>query len=143
MRKQYIIRDREAGNIIEACGSLNDARKLLSSYEKQDVEDGIYVEDFYEIITMPTLEIIKINREYTTLTIQEIESRVLSSPARTILLNFSNTFRIDSAGIGSLVKLQNKLKDKEIILYNMNQEIIEIFEITELYEFFNIKNNGV
>lgn len=48
--KKYIIRDREAGNIIEELKTLKDAKKLLNQYEREDKKDGIYTPNFYEII---------------------------------------------------------------------------------------------
>lgn len=50
MSKKYVIRDREAGNIIEDNLSLAEANKLLSMFEAQDEEDNIYEADFYEIV---------------------------------------------------------------------------------------------
>lgn len=47
---KYIIRDKEAGNVIEELKSLKEALKRLEEYEKEDKKDGIYEEDFYEII---------------------------------------------------------------------------------------------
>ena len=45
----YITRDREAGNEIERFATLEEAREALEQYEKQDISDGTYTEDFYEI----------------------------------------------------------------------------------------------
>ena len=47
---KYIIRDREAGNIIEECATKKEAENLLAIYEEQDKQDGIYEKDFYEIV---------------------------------------------------------------------------------------------
>lgn len=46
----YIIRDRGAGNEIECFATLNEAENELREYEIADLADGIYEEDFYEII---------------------------------------------------------------------------------------------
>ena len=45
-----IIRDREAGNVIEHFNTLEEAEKKLAEYEEQDKRDNIYVKDFYEIV---------------------------------------------------------------------------------------------
>ena len=45
----YITRDSEAGNEIERFETLEEAREALKQYEKSDIEDGTYTEDFYEI----------------------------------------------------------------------------------------------
>jgi hypothetical protein len=46
----YIIRDREAGNIIEEVATLQEAEAIVESYEAQDEEEGIYEDNFYEIL---------------------------------------------------------------------------------------------
>ena len=49
-QKQYIIQDREAGNLIDTFDSMEMAEKALESYERDDRRDGVYVENFYEIV---------------------------------------------------------------------------------------------
>ena len=44
-----VIRDREAGNVIEHFNTVEEAQKELERYEEHDRKDGVYVEDFYEI----------------------------------------------------------------------------------------------
>jgi hypothetical protein len=46
---RYATRDREAGNTIEKFKTLEDAEKAIRQYEKDDLEDGIFTENFYEI----------------------------------------------------------------------------------------------
>lgn len=48
--KNYKIQDREAGNIIETGLTLEEAQAKLAQFEKSDKEEGIYKEDFYEIV---------------------------------------------------------------------------------------------
>lgn len=45
----YIIRDREAGNLIDGFTTLEEARKALARYEREDEENGTFSEGFYEI----------------------------------------------------------------------------------------------
>ena len=47
---KYIIRDREAGNVIEEASSYYEATEIIDRYESEDKEEGIYTIDFYEII---------------------------------------------------------------------------------------------
>lgn len=47
---KYIIRDREAGNIIDRFNTLAEAEAELRAYEEADKKDGIFEEDFYEIV---------------------------------------------------------------------------------------------
>lgn len=46
----YIIRDREVGNVIECFATLDEAENELKEYEITDKIDGIYEENFYEIV---------------------------------------------------------------------------------------------
>lgn len=52
----YIIRDKEAGNVIEQTLTIEKARNIVRIYEKQDYEDGTYTPDFYEIIEVSNAE---------------------------------------------------------------------------------------
>ena len=45
----YVVRDREAGNVITQLETMEEAQKELERYEAQDKKDGTYTEDFYEI----------------------------------------------------------------------------------------------
>ncbi len=49
-RYTHLIRDREAGNVIDKFKSIEEAEEELKIYEKNDKIDHIYIEDFYEII---------------------------------------------------------------------------------------------
>lgn len=48
--KNYKIQDREAGNVIETGLTLEEAETKLAQFEESDKEEGIYEEDFYEIV---------------------------------------------------------------------------------------------
>ena len=50
MIRKYIIRDREAGNVIATFSNKEEAYNELRKYEEQDKIDGNYTPDFYEII---------------------------------------------------------------------------------------------
>lgn len=47
---KYIIRDREAGNVIDTFNSLTEAQDLVTQWEEEDRADGIFVQDFYEVV---------------------------------------------------------------------------------------------
>lgn len=47
---KIVIRDREAGNVIDIFSSFEEAQKELKAYEASDREEGIYTENFYEIV---------------------------------------------------------------------------------------------
>ena len=46
----YIVRDKEAGNIIDKFETLEEAEKAITNFESQDIDDKIYTPNFYEII---------------------------------------------------------------------------------------------
>ena len=48
--KNCKIQDREAGNVIETGLTLEEAKAKLAQFEKNDKEEEIYKEDFYEIV---------------------------------------------------------------------------------------------
>lgn len=44
-----VVRDREAGNIIEQVNSYDEGEEVLARFEAEDKAEGIYEEDFYEV----------------------------------------------------------------------------------------------
>ena len=48
----YIIRDREAGNVIDKFNTLEEAQEELNRYEEEDKKEDTYEEDFYEIVEL-------------------------------------------------------------------------------------------
>ena len=46
---KFIIRDREAGNVIDSFNTLQEAKQALISFELEDKNSGVYEDDFYEI----------------------------------------------------------------------------------------------
>lgn len=51
-----VVRDREAGNIIEIVKSVEAGKKLIEEYEEMDKRDGIYEENFYEVAEVKVYE---------------------------------------------------------------------------------------
>lgn len=47
---KYIIQDREAGNRIDEFATILEAETALAKYETDDIRDGYYEPDFYEIV---------------------------------------------------------------------------------------------
>ena len=47
---KYIVRDKEAGNIIDKFETLEEAENAVTNFESQDIDDKIYTPDFYEIV---------------------------------------------------------------------------------------------
>ena len=48
--KTYKIVCKETGNIIDTFQTFDEAQTSLSEFEYQDSMNGIFIEDFYEII---------------------------------------------------------------------------------------------
>lgn len=44
-----VVRDREAGNIIERVSSVEEGLEVIRKFENQDIAEGIYEPDFYEV----------------------------------------------------------------------------------------------
>lgn len=47
---KYIVRDEEAGNIIEEFDSFEEAEKRIEEFEYSDKEEDVFEKDFYEIV---------------------------------------------------------------------------------------------
>lgn len=47
---KYLVRDREAGNVIEEYTSYFDALAGLKNFENIDRDEGTYTPNFYEIV---------------------------------------------------------------------------------------------
>lgn len=48
--KTFIIRDKEAGNIIEEVDTYQEALEIVEKYKNEDKNNGDYTQDFYEIV---------------------------------------------------------------------------------------------
>ncbi len=48
----YVIRDREAGNLIVDCVTLEEAEKIVSEFEADDIKENNYIPNFYEIVKL-------------------------------------------------------------------------------------------
>ena len=56
----YIIRDHESGNVIDEYRSLDNARRQLRAFIQDDIDNGIYTPNFYEIYDDAAREIIEV-----------------------------------------------------------------------------------
>ncbi len=65
---------------------------------------------------------------------------LVKSPVETILVSFMDLEYVDSSGIGSLILLINTAKNQgiNVILYNIQEEIKNVFKISHLDKFFTI-----
>jgi anti-sigma B factor antagonist len=63
-----------------------------------------------------------------------------AKPVTTILMSFTDLDYVDSSGIGSLILLMNTAKNQGVnmVFYNVQPEIKNVFRISHLDKFFNI-----
>src|SRR5690606_19343115 len=77
---------------------------------------------------------------------QELKQKVLDeleAGERKFLIDFANTGYIDSSGLGVLVSLSKKIREKsgELRLANLNEDLRTLFELTKLDTLFNIADS--
>ena len=46
----YAIQDKETGTRIDIFDTLEEAERTLEKYEEDDMKEGVYTSDFYEIV---------------------------------------------------------------------------------------------
>lgn len=70
----------------------------------------------------------------------EIKALIDQSPNPKILLTFENVEHLSSAALGTLITVNNKVRQKggQLRLSNIDQQIYEVFVITRLNKLFQI-----
>ena len=71
---------------------------------------------------------------------EEITSLVDSAPAPKLLISFANVDHLSSAALGTLITINNKVKNRkgQLRLANIDPQIAEVFKITKLDKLFQI-----
>jgi anti-sigma B factor antagonist len=74
---------------------------------------------------------------------EEITQLIEQSPNPKMLLNFANVEHLSSAALGTLITINNKVKQKggQLRLSNIDPQILEVFVITKLNKLFQIHND--
>jgi len=77
---------------------------------------------------------------------QELKQKVLEDlegGARKFVIDFSETGYIDSSGLGVLVSLSKKIREKggELRLSSLNEDLRTLFELTKLDTLFRIADD--
>ncbi len=69
--------------------------------------------------------------------------QLLNSGSRKFLIDFRDTAYIDSSGLGVLVSLSKKIREKggELRLSNLNEDLRTLFELTKLDTLFHISDS--
>ncbi len=76
---------------------------------------------------------------------EEIGQLIDNSGYPKVLLDFSNVEHLSSAALGTLITINNKVRQKggQLRLSNINPQIYEVFVITKLNKLFQIHDEAV
>jgi len=79
-----------------------------------------------------------IEGEIDLATIEEVTTRVLANPAKTVVLDASQLTFIDSAGLRGLINAQNTLAEqgRKLTIANRPQMLVRLLEITGMTDYF-------
>ena len=71
---------------------------------------------------------------------EEISRLVDATPTPKLLVSFANVDHLSSAALGTLITINNKVKDRngQLRLANIDPQIYEVFKITKLHKVFDI-----
>lgn len=90
-----------------------------------------------------TVTLIKLKGKFTIEDIGQFKEKTASienGQSTTVLIGFTDLEYIDSSGIGSLILLMNMARNRgvTIVIYDLQEEIRNVFKISYLDKFFNI-----
>ncbi len=92
--------------------------------------------------------VMKVSKRLDASNSAEFKSEAVSilggSSVRVLVIDFSETGFLDSAGLGALVSILKSVsqsKDKRLALASLSPHVRQIFELTKLYRLFEIYNN--
>jgi len=71
---------------------------------------------------------------------EEITRIIDAQPAPKVLISFDNVDHLSSAALGTLITINNRIRDKDgqLRLANIDKQIYEVFVITKLNKLFSI-----
>lgn len=86
---------------------------------------------------------IEVSKRLDSINVGEFKADAMSfleKSAEGIVIDFSNTVFIDSAGLGALVSILKTAtqKSKRLALACLSPQVAQIFELTKLYRIFDI-----
>ncbi len=93
------------------------------------------------------VQIVKVAKRLDASNVTEFKQAALKSlePENAkLVLNFSETSFLDSAGLGALVsilKSTSQDRNKKLALASLSVQVRQIFELTKLYRLFDIYNS--
>jgi anti-sigma B factor antagonist len=97
----------------------------------------------FEISQHNDVTIVEVTGQLIVANRQELKDdvlKLLDSGSRKFLIDFRDTAYIDSSGLGVLVSLSKKIREKggEMRLSNLNEDLRTLFELTKLDTLFHI-----
>ncbi|UCC74526.1 MAG: STAS domain-containing protein [Gemmatimonadota bacterium] len=100
----------------------------------------------FEISSHDDVTIVEVTGQLIVGNRQELKDevlRLLEGGSRKYLIDFSDTAYIDSSGLGVLVSLSKKVREKggEMRLSNLNEDLRTLFELTKLDTLFFIADS--
>ncbi len=100
----------------------------------------------FEVSRQNDITIIEVTGQLIVGNRQELKEdvlKLLESGARKFLIDFRDTAYIDSSGLGVLVSLSKKIREKggEMRLSNLNEDLRTLFELTKLDTLFDIADS--
>ncbi len=100
----------------------------------------------FEVSKLRDVTIVEITGQLIVGNRQELKDQVLKlleSGSRKYLIDFRDTAYIDSSGLGVLVSLSKKIRERggELRLSNLNEDLRTLFELTKLDTLFQIADS--
>jgi anti-sigma B factor antagonist len=97
----------------------------------------------FEISRQQDVTVVEVTGQLIVGNRQELKDdvlKLLESGSRKFLIDFRDTAYIDSSGLGVLVSLSKKIREKggEMRLSNLNEDLRTLFELTKLDTLFHI-----
>jgi anti-sigma B factor antagonist len=100
----------------------------------------------FEISRQQDVTVVEVTGQLIVGNRQELKDdvlKLLESGSRKFLIDFRDTAYIDSSGLGVLVSLSKKIREKggELRLSNLNEDLRTLFELTKLDTLFHIADS--
>lgn len=100
----------------------------------------------FEVSRQGDITIVEVTGQLIVGNRQELKDEVIGlvdSGSRKFLIDFRDTAYIDSSGLGVLVSLSKKIREKggEMRLSNLNEDLRTLFELTKLDTLFHIADS--
>ncbi|NIR44176.1 MAG: STAS domain-containing protein [Gemmatimonadetes bacterium] len=100
----------------------------------------------FEVTTQGDVTVVEVTGQLIVGNRQELKDdvlKLLEDGHRKFLIDFKDTAYIDSSGLGVLVSLSKKIREKggEMRLSNLNEDLRTLFELTKLDTLFLIADS--